>query len=85
MTRQEASKVFDRFVQAKILKGPGEHGTGLGLTIAREIINLHGGHIWGETEPKCGCAFFFRLPKADSGDSASSENSIAAAGNNEIK
>ncbi|MCE5187418.1 MAG: PAS domain-containing protein [Planctomycetaceae bacterium] len=65
MTHKEANKVFDRFVQARILKGPGDHGTGLGLTIAREIINLHGGHIWLETEPKCGCAFFFRLPKTE--------------------
>lgn len=63
MSRKEAAKVFDRFVQAKILKGPGDHGTGLGLTIAKEIINIHGGHIWVETEPKHGCAFFFRLPK----------------------
>lgn len=70
MTRQDANKIFDRFVQAKILKGPGEHGTGLGLTIAREILNLHGGHIWVETEPKCGCAFFFRLAKAEAGSPA---------------
>jgi len=65
MTRKEAARVFDRFVQAKLLKGPGQHGTGLGLAIAREIVTLHSGHIWVETEPKHGCAFFFRLPKTE--------------------
>jgi signal transduction histidine kinase/DNA-binding response OmpR family regulator len=85
MTRQDASKVGARVVQAKILKGPGEHGTGLGLTIAREIINLHGGHIWVETEPKCGCAFFFRLPKADTSDSVLIENPAVSIGNKDIQ
>jgi signal transduction histidine kinase/CheY-like chemotaxis protein len=66
MTRKEAGMIFDRFVQAKVLKGPGEHGTGLGLSIAKEIVSLHGGQIWVETEPKNGCAFYFRLPKTDS-------------------
>lgn len=73
MTRKEAGRVFDRFVQAKVLKGPGEHGTGLGLAIAREIVNLHGGHIWVETEPKHGCAFFFRLPKTEAATVTSGE------------
>jgi signal transduction histidine kinase/CheY-like chemotaxis protein len=63
MSRQEVEKIFDRFVQAKILKGPGEHGTGLGLSIAKEIIQLHGGRIWAESEPGKGCAFYFRLNK----------------------
>lgn len=79
MSRKEAAKVFDRFVQAKILKGPGEHGTGLGLSIAKEIINLHGGHIWLETEPKQGCAFFFRLPKTDAATLETPETAKAPA------
>ena len=63
MSKQEIEKIFDRFVQAKILKGPGEHGTGLGLSIVKEIIQLHSGQIWVESEPGKGCSFYFRLQK----------------------
>lgn len=63
MTPEEMARIFDRFVQAKILKGPGEHGTGLGLTISRELVKLHGGRIWVESEVGTGSVFSFSIPK----------------------
>lgn len=48
--------IFDKF---KKLHGK---GTGLGLYIARQIVNAHGGDIWVKSEQKEGSAFFFTLP-----------------------
>ena len=53
-------KVFDKFVQIKSDRALG--GTGLGLTICREIVWAHGGTIWVESNPGEGSKFTFTLP-----------------------
>lgn len=51
-------RVFDRFWQAE--RKPA--GSGLGLYIAKGIIEAHGGRIWVESEPGKGSRFYFTLP-----------------------
>lgn len=63
LTREEMSRIFDRFVQVKIVKGPGRHGTGLGLTISQGLVQMHGGRLWVESEAGKGCVFSFTIPK----------------------
>ena len=63
LTPEEMKKVFDRFVQIHKIAGAGEHGTGLGLTIAKNLVEMHHGRIWIESVPGCGCCFRFTLPK----------------------
>ena len=53
--------VFDRFWQARRTQSL---GTGLGLPIAKGIVEAHGGRIWVESEPGKGARFRFTLPVA---------------------
>jgi len=53
-------RVFDKFYV--VTDSRGATGVGLGLYIARQLVELHGGRIWVESEPGKGCAFHVVLP-----------------------
>jgi signal transduction histidine kinase len=54
--------VFQEFAQVDSSASRQHHGTGLGLTIARKLVELHDGHIWLESQLGTGSRFFFTLP-----------------------
>ncbi|HEX2679428.1 MAG TPA: ATP-binding protein, partial [Polyangiales bacterium] len=61
ITSAEGDKVFTRFWQSDPKK---RNGLGLGLYIAKGLIQAHGGSLWYESEQGQGTCFFFTLPRA---------------------
>jgi signal transduction histidine kinase len=59
---EHLSKIFDRFWR---VPGTQKQGSGLGLSIAKGIVEAHGGTIWAESELGKGTSFFFTLPLTD--------------------
>lgn len=55
-------EIFGDFFQVPADTIGDGQGTGLGLAIARRLVHAHGGKIWVESEPNCGCKFSFLLP-----------------------
>jgi signal transduction histidine kinase len=55
-------EIFGDFFQVPDSGAPDDSGMGLGLAIARRLVQAHGGKIWVESEPNCGCKFSFLLP-----------------------
>ncbi len=59
---EDQPKVFEKFKQVGDTLTNKPKGTGLGLTISKEIIEHHGGRIWVESEIGVGSTFSFALP-----------------------
>ncbi|MBI2083177.1 MAG: response regulator [Deltaproteobacteria bacterium] len=61
--KERIGDLFQKFVQVgRPSGGTGYKGTGLGLVICKDIIQLHKGRIWCESEEGAGARFFFALP-----------------------
>lgn len=57
---EEQNKIFDKFYRAKSTDQPA--GLGMGLAIARGIVEIHKGKIWVESDLGKGASFYFSLP-----------------------
>jgi signal transduction histidine kinase len=57
MQADELDRIFERFYRS-----PDSPGSGLGLSIARDLVQAHGGTITATSEPGKGTAIGFTLP-----------------------
>jgi len=63
---KDRDKVFEMFRQLSEPIQSGVRGTGLGLTLSKEIVEMHGGSIWFESKEGQGTAFTVTLPILES-------------------
>jgi ligand-binding sensor domain-containing protein/signal transduction histidine kinase/DNA-binding response OmpR family regulator len=60
--KEEQHKIFERFIQNNSAAAVLNQGTGIGLSITKEFVKMHGGTIEVESEPGKGCVFTIHIP-----------------------
>ncbi|MDQ7062903.1 MAG: ATP-binding protein [candidate division KSB1 bacterium] len=83
ISQEDLNFIFERFVQLDNLPEGVHRGFGLGLSIAKDIVQSHHGRMWAESEPGKGSTFYFSLPKiasdASKADPATDDRAESAA------
>ena len=75
--KENLADIFSPYWQAKRAE---RLGAGLGLPIAKGIVEAHGGSIWVESEPGRGTDFYFTLPVADEIEASALTSAAGSAG-----
>ena len=71
---EQLARVFDRFSQVDSSATRKHEGTGIGLSLAQEMVELHGGRIWAESEGEGrGASMIFELPVGELDPAAEEE------------
>lgn len=63
ITKHDLPDIFNKFVQVSKMADAKRKGLGLGLSIAKELVERHGGEIWAESKLGMGSNFYFTVPK----------------------
>jgi signal transduction histidine kinase/ligand-binding sensor domain-containing protein/DNA-binding response OmpR family regulator len=68
IARENQERIFERFFQDDVPENLLNQGSGIGLSITKEFVKMHGGNIELESEPDYGTCFTINLPFADQYD-----------------
>ncbi len=61
----ELLRIFERFYRVDPSRSRATGGVGLGLSIVRQLVTAHGGHVWAESTLGVGSTFSFTLPLSE--------------------
>ena len=61
---EDQERIFEPFCQLDYTPASGKPGTGLGLSVVKQIVERHGGRVWIEREYGQGSKFTFTMPLA---------------------
>jgi signal transduction histidine kinase len=59
---EDQTQVFDRFFKGDPSRNEYKKGSGLGLSIVKELVRAHGGKVTVKSKPGEGCLFMFSIP-----------------------
>jgi len=62
ISEEDLLHIFDRYYQGSQAKRKRSGGSGIGLTVVKELVEAHKGKVWVESAPGKGSTFFFTLP-----------------------
>ncbi len=63
ISKERLEKLFEMSTARSTQGTSGERGSGLGLLLCKEFVDMSGGQIWAESEPNNGTVIYFTLPK----------------------
>jgi histidine kinase len=58
---QSLPRIFDTFYRADKARSNVSEGSGIGLAVCKQIVELHGGHIWATSEENNGLTIFISI------------------------
>ena len=78
LTDDDKKKLFGKFQRLSALPTSNESSTGLGLSIVKQIIEMHGGRVWAESDPGRGSTFIIELTASETAPSEPGESAAPA-------
>jgi len=61
--QEDLARIFRAFVRLEPTMETDEAGSGLGLAVTRQLVELHGGRVWAESRERSGSTFHVSLPQ----------------------
>ena len=68
LTEKDKQELFGKFTRLSAMPTGGESSTGLGLSVVKQLVELHGGKVWAESDgPGTGSTFYVQLSRLPEG------------------